>query len=205
MTPVLTDRTPKQFKFSVEKSRTVVVNFKGGTVTSDAGLSLIAELDRKRQITSRLAQCFKDYREFNRIDHSVNSLIAQRIYGLVMGYEDLNDHEQLRHDRMFALAVKKTIGLENEPILLAGKSTLNRIEHCPETVGKRADSRDHRIGHDTEAIEKLLVEFFLESYTSSPRQIVLDLDVTDDLVHGNQEQAFFNTYYGGYCYAPLYI
>ncbi len=205
MTPTFRDRTPKQFKFSVEKSRPVVVNFQGGTVTSDAGLSLIAELDRKRQITSRLALCFKDYRDINRIDHSINSLITQRIYGLIMGYEDLNDHEQLRHDMMFALAVRKTIGLENKPIVLAGKSTLNRIEHCPEIVSQRAESRYHRIGHDTEAIEKLLVEIFLESYSKAPRQIAPDLDVTDDLVHGNQEQAFFNTYYGGYCYAPLYI
>ncbi len=205
MTPVFTDRTPKQFKFSVEKSRPIVVNFQGGTVTSDAGLSLISELDIKRKITSRLAECFKDYRDINRIDHSVNSLITQRIYGLIMGYEDLNDHEQLRHDKMFALAVKKTIDLGDEAIELAGKSTLNRIEHCPQTVFERADSRYHRIGHDTEAIEKLLVEIFLESYASPPRQIVLDLDVTEDLVHGEQEQVFFNKYYGGYCYAPLYI
>ncbi|BBD70028.1 transposase (plasmid) [Nostoc commune HK-02] len=94
MTPVLTDRTPKQFKFSVEKSRPVVVNFQGGQVTSDAGLSLIAEIDRKLQITSQFAQCFQDYRKPNRIDHSIENLIRQRIYGLVMGYEDLNDHEK---------------------------------------------------------------------------------------------------------------
>lgn len=205
MTPCKTDRIPKQFKFEREKSRPVIVNFKGGTVTSDAGLSLIAELDKKRGITSRFAACFKDYRKSNRIDHSICSLIAQRVYGLIMGYEDLNDHEELRHDLMFALAVGFGTGLENEPVVLAGKSTLNRIEHCPETVGSQAESRYHRIGHDVEAIEKLLVEIFLESYASPARYIVLDLDVTDDLVHGNQEQAFFNTYYGGYCYAPLYI
>lgn len=205
MTPISTDCIPEQFKFEGEKSRPVVVNFKGGTVTSDAGLSLIAELDRKRQITSRLAACFKDYRESNRIEHSIESLIAQRIYGLIMGYEDLNDHEELRHDPMFALAVGKIIGTENELGTLAGKSTLNRLEHCPETVEERAQSRYHRIGHDQEAIERLLVEIFLESSAQPPRYIVLDLDVTDDLVHGNQEQVFFNTYYGGYCYAPLYI
>ena len=205
MTPCKTDRIPKQFKFERENSRPVIVNFKGGTVTSDAGLSLIAELDRKRKITSRFAECFKDYRDVNRIDHSIYSLIAQRVYGLVMGYEDLNDHEELRHDLMFALAIGKATGSEKEPVVLAGKSTLNRIEHCPETVESQAESRYHRIGHDAEAIERLLVEIFLESYASPRRYIVLDLDVTDDLVHGNQEQAFFNTYYGGYCYAPLYI
>ena len=205
MTPCKTDRIPEQFKFEGEKSRPVIVNFKGGTVTSDAGLSLIAELDRKRKITSSFAACFKDYRDQNRIDHSICSLIAQRVYGLVMGYEDLNDHEELRHDLMFALAIGKATGSEKEPVVLAGKSTLNRIEHCPETVESQAESRYHRIGHDAEAIERLLVEIFLESYASPRRYIVLDLDVTDDLVHGNQEQAFFNTYYGGYCYAPLYI
>lgn len=205
MTPTSTDCIPEQFKFEVEKSRPVVVNFKGGTVTSDAGLSLIAELDRKRKITSRFAECFKDYRDVNRIEHSICGLIAQRVYGLIMGYEDLNDHEELRHDLMFALCVGKIIGSDNEQIVLAGKSTLNRLEHCPETVEERAESRYHRIGHETEAIESLLVDIFLESYSKPPRQIVLDLDVTDDLVHGNQEQAFFNTYYGGYCYAPLYI
>lgn len=205
MLPISTDCIPEQFKFEREKSRPVVVNFQGGTVTSDAGLSLITELDRKRRITSRFAGCFKDYRDVNRIEHSINGLIAQRVYGLIMGYEDLNDHDELRHDLMFALAVGKIIGLENEPVVLAGKSTLNRIEHCPETVEERADSRYHRIGHDVEAIERLLVEIFLESSDKPPRNIVLDLDVTDDLGHGNQEQAFFNTYYGGYCYAPLYI
>ncbi|MFB2767819.1 IS1380 family transposase [Pelatocladus sp. BLCC-F211] len=205
MTPILTDRTPKQFKFLVEKSRPVVVNFQGGTVTSDAGLSLIAEIDRKLQITSKFAQCFQDYRKPNRIDHSIESLIKQRIYGLIMGYEDLNDHEELRHNPMFALAVLKKIGLENEPTVLAGKSTLNRLEHCPEDVEQGSDSRYHKIGHSPEEIERLFVKIFLESYSKEPRQIILDLDVTDDLVHGNQEQVFFNTYYGGYCYAPLYI
>lgn len=205
MTPVFTDCIPEQFQFEKVDSYSVLVNFKGENVTSDAGLSLIAELDRKRGITSRLARCFQDYREPKRIKHPVDSLIAQRVYGLIMGYEDINDHEQLRHDLMFGLSVGKVIGLENEAVTLAGKSTLNRIEHCPETVPNRADSRYHRIEHQAEAIENLLVEIFLESYSKPPRQIILDLDVTDDLVHGNQEEAFFNPYYGGYCYAPLYI
>lgn len=205
MTPQKTDCIPEQFKFEQVKLRPVVVNFNGETVTSDAGLTLIAELDRKREITSRLAACFKDYREQNRIEHSVSSLIAQRVYGLVMGYEDINDHETLRHDVMFALAVGKSITSGQQPVSLAGKSTLNRLEHCPENVSSKADSRYHRIEHDGEAIEKLLVNIFLESYTKPPRQIILDLDVTDNLVHGHQEDSFFNPYYKGYCYAPLYI
>lgn len=122
-----------------------------------------------------------------------------------MGYEDLNDHEELRHDPMFALALQKRIGIENEPTVLAGKSTLNRLEHCPEDVEQGAYSRYHKIGHCPSEIESLFVDIFLGSCAKEPRQIILDLDVTDDLVHGTQEQVFFNTYYAGYCYAPLYI
>ncbi|MHC5937931.1 IS1380 family transposase [Nostoc sp.] len=205
MTPNKNDCIPEQFIFEPVKSCPVVVNFKGEPVTSDAGLTLIAELDRKREITSRLAACFKDYREQNRIQHPVTAIIAQRIYGLIMGYEDINDHESLRHDAIFALCVGKVINSPQESITLAGKSTLNRIEHCPENVSSRAESRYHRIEHDASAIETLLVELFLESYRKAPRQIILDLDVTDDPVHGNQEETFFNPYYRGYCYAPLYI
>jgi hypothetical protein len=107
MTPNKNNCIPEQFRFEQVKSCPVIVNFKGEPVTSDAGLTLIAELDKKREITSRLAACFKDYRDPNKILHPVNSLIAQRIYGLIMGYEDINDHETLRHDAVFALAVGK--------------------------------------------------------------------------------------------------
>lgn len=122
-----------------------------------------------------------------------------------MGYEDINDHEILRHAPIFALAVGKVINSEQELTTLAGKSTLNRLEHCPEDVSSRENSRYHRIDYDAKAIETLLVELFLESYHQPPRQIIIDLDVTDDLVHGHQEERFFNPYYKGYCYAPLYI
>jgi len=166
---------------------------------------LIAALDQKRQITTRLAACFQDYREPSRIEHSLESLIAQRVYGLVQGYEDLNDHEQLRYDPTFAVALGKLSATNVACAPMAGKSTLNRIEHCPPEVTNRQKSRYHRIGHDPKAIEKLFVELFVESESQPPKEIVLDLDVTDDQVHGNQEQAFFNTYYDGVCYAPLYI
>uniref|UniRef100_UPI0035C9FEA9 transposase n=1 Tax=uncultured Nostoc sp. TaxID=340711 RepID=UPI0035C9FEA9 len=116
----------------------------------------------------------------------LSSLIAQRIYGLIMGYEDINDHETLRQDLIFALAVGQGINSKLESMTLAGKSTLNRLEHCPENITSKAESRYHRIEHDASAIETLLVEIFLESYSSQPRQITLDLDVTDDLVHGHQ-------------------
>ena len=122
-----------------------------------------------------------------------------------MGYEDINDHEILRHAPIFPLAVGKVINSEQELTTLARKSTLNRLEHCPEDVSSRENSRYHRIDYDAKAIETLLVELFLESYHQPPRQIIIDLDLTDDLVHGHQEETFFNSYYKGYCYTPLYI
>jgi len=205
MTPALTECIPEQFKFGKVKGRNVIANFQGGTLTSDAGLVLIAELDKKRQITSRFAQCFIDHRHPGYVNHSVEDLAAQRIYGLIQGYEDVNDHEHVRYDPVFALAMRKLSSNKSKSFLLAGKSRLNRLEYCPETVIDQATSRYHRLEHKPKAIETLLVELFLESYRQPPRSIVLDLDVTDDQVHGNQEQAFFNTYYGGICYAPLYI
>ena len=205
MTPILTDCIPEQFNFGKVKGRNVIANFKGGTLTSDGGLVLVAELDKKRQITARFAECFTDYRRQGYVEHSVTDLVAQRVYGLIQGYEDLNDHDKLRADPVFAIALGKLSHTESKTVLLAGKSTLNRLEYCPETVIDQTDSRYHRISHNPKRIEKLLVELFLESYRQPPRSIVLDLDVTDDQVHGSQEQTFFNTYYGGICYAPLYI
>ena len=197
MTPILTDCIPEQFNFGKVKGRNVIANFKGGTLTSDGGLVLVAELDKKRQITARFAECFTDYRCQGYVEHSVTDLVAQRVYGLIQGYEDLNDHDKLRADPVFAIALGKLSHTESKTVLLAGKSTLNRLEYCPETVIDQTDSRYHRISHNPKRIEKLLVELFLESYRQPPRSIVLDLDVTDDQVHGSQEQTFFNTYYGG--------
>lgn len=205
MTPVLTKCIPDQFSFGRVEGRKVIANFQGGTLTSDGGLVLIAELDKKRQITTRFASCFTDYRHQGYVNHSVTDLVAQRIYGLIQGYEDLNDHEKLRSDPVFGIALGKLNNNELKSICLAGKSTLNRLEFCPETVVNQAEARYHRISHDPKRIERLLLELFLEFYRQPPRCIVLDLDVTDDPVHGNQEQGFFNTYYGGVCYAPLYI
>ena len=139
------------------------------------------------------------------IDYSVHQLVSQRIYGLILGYEDVNDHDKLRHDPALAIALKKLDFIESNQGSLAGKSTINRLEYCPETILNQEESRYHRIEHDPKKIEKLFVDIFLRSYKKPPRQIILDMDVTDDQVHGNQEGAFFNTYYNGVCYAPLYI
>lgn len=150
-----TDCIPEQFTFGRVESRQVIINFNGGTVTSDAGLMLIAALDQKRQITSRFAACFQDYRDPKRVEQTLATLVAQRVYGLVQGYEDLNDHDQLRHEPMFAVALGKLSAAEVVGAPMAGKSTLNRLEHCPEQVTNRQESRYHRIGHDSKAIKDL--------------------------------------------------
>ena len=145
---------------------------------------------------------FRDYRDLSYVDYSVHQLLAQRVYGIGLGYEDVNDHDKLRYDPALALALSKLNFIDSNEAVLAGKSTLNRLEYCPETVIDQASSRYHRIELDPKAMEKLFVEIFLESEPKPPRQIILDMDVTDDQVHGNQEGAFFNTYYHGVCYAP---
>jgi len=205
MTPSLTQYFPKQLNFGSIEGRKVIANFEGGTITSDAGIVLMAELDKKLKITARFAQCFRDYRASSHVNYSVDQLLAQRVYGLVLGYEDVNDHDQLRYDPALAIALSKLNFIDANEAVLAGKSTLNRLEYCPETILDQANSRYHRIEHQPEELEQAFVDIFLDSYPKPPRQIILDMDVTDDQVHGNQEGAFFNKYYHGVCYAPLYI
>ena len=205
MTPSSTNFIPNQLNFGSLKGRKVIADFSGGKITSDAGIILLAELDRKLQITSEFAKCFQDHRDSAYINYSVYKLLAQRVYGIVLGYEDVNDHDKLRYDPALAIALAKLNFIESTPGILAGKSTINRLEYCPETIINQKLSRYHRIEHDPKAIEKAFVEIFLASYKKPPKEIVLDMDVTDDQVHGNQEGAFFNPYYKGVCYAPLYI
>ena len=166
---------------------------------------MLAELDRKLKITEKFAQCFRDYRDSSYINYSVHQLLAQRVYGISLGYEDVNDHDKLRYDPALAIALEKLDFINSEKTRLAGKSTINRLEYCPETIINQKESRYHKIEPDPKAIEKAFVEIFLASYKKPPREIILDMDVTDDQVHGNQEGAFFNPYYHGVCYAPLYI
>jgi hypothetical protein len=190
----------QQFEFEAIRSRSVVAAFDGGAVSSDAGALLLSRLDRGLGLIERFAACFDDRRDPELIEHSVKMLIGQRVLGIALGYEDLIDHDQLRHDPVWAAALGK---LEPERrgkcAALAGKSTLNRLERSPH------NARYHKIAHRPEAIEALFVEQFLEAYASAPEQIVLDLDATDDPVHGEQEGRFFHGYYGHYCYLPLYI
>jgi len=191
-------------------SREVIGKFDGGQISSDGGGILLRELESRMGILKRLAGCFLDKRDQSRVEHTLESLIKQRIYGIALGYEDLNDHEQLRHDPLFGLMS------ENEdPVgssrrndsdrgkALAGKSTLNRLELTPKDVD--AQDRYKKLWADFNAMDSLLVELFMEAHEEVPKEIVIDADATDDPLHGNQEGRFFHGYYGQYCYLPLYF
>ena len=195
MTPSSTESVSHRLSFGKIKGREVIANFDGGRISSDAGIVLIAELDKKLKITARFAECFQDNRHLSYVDYSVHNLLAQRVYGLILGYEDVNDHDELRHDPALAIALEKLNFIESNKAGLAGKSTLNRLEYCPETIIDQAKSRYHKIEPLPQEIENFFVELFLETYKKPPKRIILDLDLTDDQVHGNQEGAFFNKYY----------
>jgi hypothetical protein len=179
----------------------VVAAFDGGTVSSDAGALLLGRADEAIGLIDRLAGCFADHRKPELIEHTVRTLVGQRVFGMALGYEDLNDHEQLRHDPVWGTLLGKLKARRSDCAALAGKSTLNRLElHAREGV-----DHYHKIRPNTEAIEGLFVQLFLEAHGEAPAQIVLDLDATDDPLHGHQEGRFFHGYYDGYCYLPLYI
>src|SRR5947199_6886380 len=195
----MTECTQSRLPFAHHGSREVVAEFSGGTMTSDSGALLLRETDRRMKLLARFSQCFLDGRNQALVQHPVEQMLAQRIYGLALGYEDLNDHEQLRQDPLLGgLAGKKELG---EP--LAGKSTLNRLELTP--VGSPCAERYNKISYSPEALDELLVDLFLEAHRQAPREIVLDLDATDTPLHGRQEARFFHGYYGHYCYLPLYV
>lgn len=191
-------------------SRHVEAAFDAGRVTSDGGLLLVRELTIRSGLFRRFAACFTDHRDPSRIEHSVVDLLAQRVLGIVCGYEDLNDHDSLRDDPLLALAVGKTdlVGdtrkrERDRGHALAGKSTLNRLELAAPTL--TAGERYKKISYDDHAIERLFVSHFLGAHDEAPGEIVLDLDATDDPIHGNQEGRFFHGHYGHYCYMPLYV
>ena len=187
------------FGFAPVEGRSVVASFDGGTITADAGALLLGAADRAIGLVERLAACFQDGRAAALVEHEVATLVGQRVFGLALGYEDLIDHDQLRHDPVQAVLAGKLAARRSDCAPLAGKSTLNRLELS--TAGAR--TRYHRIGHDPAAIEALLVDLFLEAHPRPPRQIILDLDATDDPLHGHQEGRFFHGYYDCYCYLPL--
>jgi hypothetical protein len=182
----------------------------GGSISSDGGGLVLREVDRRARILGRFAECFTDHRRPELIEHSVAELVSQRVYGLALGYEDLNDHDELRWDPLLGLLAgkldpqgRKRLRERDRGKALAGKSTLNRLELTPAEADGRA--RYKKIVVRPEAIDELLVTWFIEAHEHSPEQVVLDVDATDDPVHGEQEGRFFHGYYRHYCYLPLYV
>jgi hypothetical protein len=187
--------------FGTVEGRRVVAAFDGGAMTSDAGGLLLGQADKAIGLVGRFAACFIDARAPELIEHSLETLVGQRLFGLALGYEDLNDHDELRHDPVMAVLAGKLESGRKGCAPVAGKSTLNRLEQAL----RGGVGRYHRIGHDDKAIEALLVELFLDAHAKPPKRIILDLDATDDPLHGHQEGRFFHGYYDCYCYLPLYI
>ena len=191
---------PEPMRFARVEGRDVVADFDGGALTSDAGGLLLSETDRTIRLVERFAACFRDARRPEFVEHSVATLVGQRVFGIALGYEDLNDHDELRHDPMMATLVGKLSARRSDCAAAAGKSTLNRLE-----LSREVATRYHKISHDPAAIERLFVDLFLEAHAKAPKQITLDLDATDDPLHGHQEGRFFHGYYDAYCYLPLYV
>ena len=205
-----TECTATQLEFQSFGRRRVTGRFDGGRLTPDGGGLLLREVEQRLDLFSRLAGCVTDHRHAGKVEHPVESLLAQRIYGLALGYEDINDHDTLRGDSLLALLVGKA-DLTGESrrrardrgYPLAGSSTLNRLE-----LGVPEQAPSHRyqkVVADSEELDRLLVDVFLESHRGAPSVLWLDLDATDDLLHGHQEGRFFHGYYQSYCYLPLYI
>ncbi len=188
------------FGFHPQKRREIRAQFDGGAITSDGGGLLLREVEKRVGILRQFAACFTDYRNPDLIEHKVEEMVAQRVYGLALGYEDLNDHEELRNDPLLAVLIEKA---DPSSQVLAGKSTLNRLELTKETASRK--ERYKKIVLDHGAVDRLLVQVFLEAHQEAPQEIILDLDATDDPLHGKQEGRFFHGYYGHYCYLPLYI
>jgi hypothetical protein len=207
---VRTDCSADQLEFQGFGGRRVEAGFDGGRQTSDAGLLLLREVAERTGLLRRFAGCFTDHRRQDLIEHSVVELVSQRVLAQVQGYEDLNDHDTLRDDPLLALASGKRdlVGAErvrrrDRGHALAGKSTLNRLERTPAEA--TAAARYHKIVYDGEAMAGVFIDHLLDSHSRPLRRVVLDLDATDDPLHGQQEGRFFHGYYRHYCYLPLYI
>jgi hypothetical protein len=192
----MTECNQSEFGFEALGRREIVARFDGGTISSDGGAFLLRQTDKRLNLMPRLAECFLDGRNQERIEHSILEMLSQRVYGLALGYEDINDHEQLRKDPVFGILV----GREELEEPLAGKSTLNRME-----LGTGTPDRYKKITFWKEGMDELLVTVFLESHEKAPDQIILDVDTTDLPLHGQQEGRFFHGYYDNYCYLPLYV
>jgi hypothetical protein len=186
--------------FGTVEGRLVEAAFDAGLVTSDAGALLLGATDRAIDLVGRFASCFHDERRREYIEHEVATLVGQRVFAIALGYEDLNDHDELRHDPMMAVLAGKLVARREDCAPVAGKSTLNRLE-----LSRLQPTRYHKISHNPAAIRTLAIDLFLEAHERAPKQIILDLDATDDPLHGEQEGRFFHGYYDCYCYLPLYM
>jgi Transposase DDE domain group 1 len=193
-----TECSAERFDFGMVEGRLVEAAFDGGLVTSAAGSLLLGATDRAIGMMDRFAACFHDGRRQDLIEHA--TLVSQRVFAIALGYEDLNDHDELRHDPMMAVLAGKLAARREDCAPVAGKSTLNRLE-----LSRLEPTRYHKISHNPVAIRHLLVDVFLEAHKRAPKQIILDLDATDDPLHGEQEGRFFHGYYDCYCYLPLYV
>ncbi len=202
----------KKIEFKGLNKRKVVAAFDGGHISSDGGALLLRALDQHLGLTHKLAECFTDHRQQGLIEHTLEELVAQRVFGIALGYEDLNDHNELSLDPLLALCCGKVDVEAKERTnkhareqgkALASSSTLNRLELTPEDATQQ--DRYKKIVYHREQIESLFVEQFLNAYDAPPEEIVLDFDATDDIIHGNQEGRFYHGYYGNYCYLPLYV
>jgi hypothetical protein len=206
-----TQCNPSQLEFHALGKRKVVGKFDGGNITSDAGGLFLRETEKRTGIVQQFAQCFRDLRDPDRIEHSVAELVSQRVYGLALGYEDLNDHDELRRDPLLAVLVGKKdpegetrVREQDRGKAMAGKSTLNRLELTP-AKPTETEKRYKKILMREDEIDRLFVDVFLQAQAEAPKEIILDVDATDDPLHGNQEGRFFHGYYMNYCYLPLYI
>jgi len=198
------------FLFHPLNQREIRGKFDGGSISSDGGSLLLREVEKRTGIIAQFADCFRDFRKPELVEHTVAELVGQRVYGLALGYEDLNDHDELRRDPLLAMLVDKhdpcgedRRRAEDQGMGLAGKSTLNRMELGAKQKGER--ERYKKIILDDAAADRLLVDIFLQAHPQAPSEIVLDVDSTDIPLHGEQEDRFFHGYYGHYCYLPLYI
>jgi hypothetical protein len=205
-----TECNPREFDFQALGSRVVTARFDGGAITSDSGGLLLREVEAKTGIVRRFASCFDDHRDPDLVEHTAYELLAQRIFGLALGYEDLNDHDALRYDPLFGVLVGKDDPTgqgrrcsKDRGKALAGKSTLNRLELTPVRADKK--SRYKKVVARHRDLDAFFIEMFLALHPVPPKEIVLDFDATDDPIHGQQLGRFFHGYYGGYCYLPLYV
>ena len=203
----MTECTPEQMSFGSIGRREIIAKFDGGTITSNGGALLLGAVEKRIKLLERFAECFTDSRDARFVEHPVRQLVSQRVLGLALGYEDLNDHDALRRDPLLAAVVgavdvtgtgrRRSV---DRGCALAGKSTLNRLE-----LSTEGDDRYKKIQALPERMDDLLLRLFIESFRRPPKSIVLDVDATDDPLHGQQEGRFFHGYYGNYCYLPLYI